>query len=207
MFHQDIELIGKSHKNIDIYLKPILAKQPDLSVHKNTFVVQIQNEVVSRGDTPLNHLIDVSAKLVSNSLKGDAVDIKDIVIEKEGKDIILHYAVYDMCNIDDGSYISLHIEAHDGEFNGFVSMIVVNLEAFSIKCIDKDSETFIPREQHAACETWDKKVWVFGGKRTIGKKEQSLNDLMVYDADKNTWKSVKPSYGQKPSARSGHTMM
>lgn len=150
VFHQDIELAGGNKKNIDIQLKPILAKFPDLSVHKNTIVVQVQNSVISKGDTPLAHLVDVTSKLVSTGLTADAIDIKDIVVQRDGTDMILHYIVYDMCNIDTNSYISLNIEAHAGKIEGFVSVLMVNLEAFSIKCVDKESEIFLPREQHAA---------------------------------------------------------
>lgn len=138
VFHKDIELSGGSSKSIDISLKSLLADRPELSVHKNTIVVQIQNEVITRGDTPVSHLIDVSTKLVSKDYESETVDLKDIVVEKDNSTMILHYAVYDMCNIDDSSYITVKVEAKDGTFRGFVSMIVVDLEAFSIKCIEKN---------------------------------------------------------------------
>lgn len=192
---------------MNIYLGSILSERPDLSVHKNTLVVQVQNKVLNKGATPLNHLIDVSAKLVSANYEEEPVDIKDIVVQKEDADMILHYIVYDMCNVDSSSYVQLHLEATDGDFEGFVSMIIVDLEAFSIKCTDKESEKFISREQHTACETWDKKIWVFGGRKSVGKDLVAMNDLMFYDADLNKWNGVKPTHGQQPSARYGHVMM
>lgn len=94
--------------------------------------------------------------------------------------------------------------ALDGEFTGFVSVSLINLESFRIKCTDKNSDTFVPRELHGSCESFDSKVWVFGGKQTVGKKDIALNDIMMYDANKNSWKAIIPSSGNKPTPRFGH---
>lgn len=149
----------------------------------------------------------MGAKIVTKGDEGESVDIKDIIDQSTGKPIILHYIIYDFCNVDEKSYVSIDIEALDGKFQGFVGAVVMDLEAFSIKCTDKESETFIPREQHGSCEAWDSKIWVFGGKRTVKKETVVLGDIMEYDANKNTWKSISPSSGSKPQPRFGHVMM
>lgn len=140
-----------------------------MSVNKNTLVIQVQNEVLSTGDTLLEDLIDVESQLYVNDKMIERVDIKDIIVTNDGKTMIIHYIVYDLCNFNKDSYINLKIQAFDGSFSGFISALFTNLETYSIKCIDKESETFVPREQHGSCESWDSKIWVFGGKRTIGK--------------------------------------
>jgi hypothetical protein len=206
LFHQDIEMKKGDRKTIRIDMKGIYLKKPDISVHKNALVVEVQNDVVELGSAPLSHMIDVGAKLVTSGEKGEQVDIRDIIVENEDKTIILHYIVYDLCNVDEGSYVSLDVEVFDGHLKGFVSAMIVDLEAFTIQCTDKESETFIPREQHGACESHDSKVWVFGGKRTIDKTDIVMNDIMMYDATKNAWKSVNPSSGSKPTPRFGHVM-
>ena len=81
----------------------------------------------------------------------------------------MHYVVYDLCNADESAYITLDIEATDGKFEGFISATFVDLKVFSIECTDKESEKFVTREQHGACESWDSKIWVFGGKRNVDK--------------------------------------
>ena len=184
----------------------ILSKKPDLSIHKNTLVIQVQNEVISSGNTPLEDLIDVESQMYVDGKMIEKVDIKDVVVQKDGKNMILHYIVYDLWHFNKDSYINLKIQVFDGSFTGFVSAVFTNLETYSIKCIDKESEIFIPREQHGSCESWDSKIWVFGGKRTVSKKEVAMNDVMVYDAIKNSWKSIIPSSGQTPTPRFGHIL-
>lgn len=184
----------------------VTSKKPDLSVHKNTLVIQVKNEVLDQGSLPIEELIDVESQLF---LKGDMkerVDIKDVIVERDGKKFILHYIIYDLCHFNKDAYINLKIQAFDGSFTGFISAAFTELSAFSIKCIDKESETFIPREQHGSCESWDSKIWVFGGKRTVGKSEEAMNDIMVYDATKNNWKSIRPSSGTNPTPRFGHIL-
>ena len=150
LFHQDLQLNKGDEIKVDILMSTVFVQVPDLSVHKNAIVVEIQNEVLDTGNSPLSHLLDVEAQLVIDGEILETVDIRDVIVEKEEETMILHYVVYDLCHMDEHSYISLRIEALDGKFQGFVSMEVIDLEAFSIQCTDKESETFIPREQHGA---------------------------------------------------------
>lgn len=130
-------------------MKDLYRQKPDISVHKNALVIEVQNEVLDQGSSLLMHLIDVEAQMVTADGASEPVDIKDIIVEQE-KNVILHYIVYDLCNVDQNSFVSLNIEALDGKFQGYVGALIVDLEAFSIKCTDKESETFLPREQHGA---------------------------------------------------------
>lgn len=67
-----------------------------MSVEKNTLVIQVQNEVISKGNSEYNHLIDVEVQLVTPNVKDEKIDIKDVIIEDNGKTLILHYIVYDL---------------------------------------------------------------------------------------------------------------
>lgn len=206
LYHQDIEMKKGDRQSVQIDIKKLISQKPDISVHKNALVVEVQNEVLELGTSPVSHMIDVGAKLVTSVERGEQVDIKDIIVEKETKTMILHYIVYDLCNVDESSHVLLDIEALDGHFKGFVSAMIIDLEAFSIQCTDKESETFVAREQHGACEAHDSKVWVFGGKRTIDKTDTAMNDVMVFDTTNNAWKTINPSSGSKPAPRFGHVM-
>jgi N-acetylneuraminic acid mutarotase len=71
--------------------------------------------------------------------------------------------------------------------------------------VEKDSDWFTPRQEHAACNTWDQKLWVFGGQNFIGERTNFLNDLLYYDELSNKWVEIKPK-GPVPKPRHGHLM-
>lgn len=178
-----------------------------MSSKKNVVEIQIQNNIISKGNSTLSHLIDVSAQVIHFNNKDVPVDIKDVINKEGDQDVIIHYVVFDLCNLDSDSVIDLKITALDGEAKGFVTAEIADISPFSIECIDKASETFLPREQHGACETWDGSIWVFGGIRNVGKKEIVLDDIMTYDSKLKQWRTVKPSKNAEPIGRYGHSMM
>lgn len=194
-------------ESIEIPISDVYATKPDISTHKNLVVVQVQNEVLKKGKSNSNHLIDVYAQVSTNGMDEESVDIKDVIMDEGEKEVILHYIIYDLCNLDHNSKIKIQIHALDGEFSGFVNAEIIDLEPFSIQCIDKKSEVFRPREQHGACETWDGSIWVYGGKRNVDKEEQVLGDIMTYDSKHKMWKTVHPSSTTEPAPRFGHNMM
>lgn len=145
---------------------------------------------------------------MNNNNEEDSVDIRDVIIDNnDTNDVILHYIIYDLCNLDKFSTININIEVLDGEFNGFVSADIIDLSPFSIQCIDKASEVFKPRQQHGACATWDGTIWVYGGKRNVDKDTETLGDVMSYDSKLKKWRSVKPSTNAQPVPRFGHVQL
>lgn len=207
IYHEELKLRKGQASLVSISISDIYQKRPNLDTHKNVIVIQVQNEVKSKGSSNLDHLIDVAAQVVTETEKEDPVDIKDVIINDEKGDVILHYIIYDLCNLSETSKINLNIEALDGEFTGFVSAEIIDMDPFSIQCIDKRSETFKPREQHGACETWDGTVWVYGGKRNVDKDEEIMGDIMSFDSKLRRWRTVTPSTNTGPAPRFGHTMM
>ena len=194
---------GEEH-SYKIPISDIYAKEPNLDPSKNMMVLKVQNEIILKGDSHPKHIVDVST-FVSNGNNGEeSVDIKDIIFEDEGTYTVLHYIVYDFWNLDEKSSININIAALDGEIVGFAKANIIDITPFSIQCIAKTSETFKPREQHGAWETWDGSVWVFGGKRNVDKEEEILDDIQRFDSKEREWKTIKPSKRTTPAARFGH---
>lgn len=190
---------------MQIPVKDLYRQKPNLDPSKDLVVIHVQNTVKSKGDSNLLHLIDVTSFVVDEKHGDQSVDIRDVVInDDENGDVILHYIIYDLCNLGNSSVIMLEIDALDGQFEGFVSGELVDFSPFSIQCIDEDSEVFVPREQHGSCNTWDGTIWVFGGKRTVDKDDVVLDDVMSFDSKLKSWRTVKPSTKSRPGARFGH---
>ena len=193
---------------VTINMRDIFIKQIELDTNKNLIVVHVQNDIIESGNTDLEQLIDVAAHVETQGIKESDVDIRDVIIKNtSSNDVILHYIVYDLWVFDQTSKINLKIEAFDGKFKGFVSAEIIDMSPFSIQWIDKQSDTFIPREQHTACETWDGTVWVFGGKRNEGKKEVLMNDVMSFDSKQKFWNKIQPTTSSVPKERFGHSMV
>lgn len=82
---------------VTLNMKDIFVKQVELSTSKNLIVVHVQNEVVEKGKTSLEDLIDVAAHVETQGVKEPEVDIRDVIFNNtSSKDIILHYIVYDL---------------------------------------------------------------------------------------------------------------
>lgn len=192
----------------EIQISDIYAQFPTLDTSKNLIVINVQSKVLERTNVSLYQLIDVSAS-VTGTYEEESVDIKDIVYkdEEEQEDIIMHYIAYDLCNLDNSSFINVDIEAVGGKFEGFITAEIKELSPFQIECISPKSEVFRPREQHGACETWDGSVWVFGGEHTVDKEQEVLDDIMHYDSKEKIWKTIKPQSRFNPPARFGHSQI
>jgi hypothetical protein len=57
VFHQDFTISKGDNKNFKIYLSDIFKKKPDISVHQNAIAIEVQSEVLSRGNSPLSHML------------------------------------------------------------------------------------------------------------------------------------------------------
>lgn len=79
----------------DISMRDVFDKKV-LVTSKNLIVIQVQNEVINKGESRLSHLIDVSAQIESKVIDEKPIDIKDVIsTNKEGRDVIVHYIIYD----------------------------------------------------------------------------------------------------------------
>ena len=83
---------------------------------------------------------------------------------------------------------------------------LVKFSNMKINCVDPDSEWFVPREDHTSCQTWDQRIWVYGGRRNIEDKTHVMDDLMYFDSKTNRWYTGNTNGKFTPGARYGHVM-
>lgn len=102
--------------------------------------------------------------------------------------------------------IDLKFKSLKGEIKSKIDARVVEFKSLKINCVDPDGDWFLPREDHASCQTWDQKIWVFGGKRNIDKEIVPMDDAMYFDSLMNKWTKAKANGNLKPKARFGHVM-
>ena len=78
-------------------MKDLYRQKPTLDPSKDLVVIHVQNTVISRGESKLPHLIDVTSLVVDEKHEDQSVDIRDVIInDDENGDIILHYIIYDL---------------------------------------------------------------------------------------------------------------
>lgn len=132
-FHKNLKMVKGDEFVVTIPISDVF-KFPNIGTDKNVIEIQVQNEVLEKGKTNINHLVDVKAQLFSNDThKDEPVDIKDIINTEEGKEYIIHYIVYDLCNLKNSSKVELTLQAFDGKFDGYITAEVVNLQPFSVE--------------------------------------------------------------------------
>ena len=173
---------------------------------KNIIVIEIENEIISLGSAKYEDAIQVEAKLNVQG-RGDKFQrIKPSLVKMEGKEVLYHYLIFDMCHMDEKSVIEISMKVNSGSFVGKMTARIDEIQRFEVICPEKNTDVFEPRDYHASCTTWDLKLWVFGGKQSIGKRSQVLNDLMKYDEKENRWVNASPKRGDAPAPRYGHSM-
>ncbi len=140
--------------------------------------------------------------------ESDFVQIKPKKVQNpENKDATLtyFYVLYDLCLVTPDSNMQVKIENNGPIFKGAMVARIDPVQTFKVNCVELSSDWFTPRQEHAACNTYDQKLFVFGGKNFIGDKANFLNDVLYYDELKNVWKEIKVK-GPQPAGRFGHTM-
>ena len=130
---QDYKLVKDEEKLFTLPMSDIFSNQ-NITKEKNVIEIQFQSKITKRGSSPMQHLIDVKAQVAyDEDRKDDPVDIKDIVRSETGQDIILHYIVYELCDLTLDSTIELTIKMLDGEAEGFYIVKVIDTDPFSIQ--------------------------------------------------------------------------
>lgn len=114
--------------------------------------------------------------------------------------------VYDMCKIDDSTTIQFKISSNGGRYRGKIEARIDKVEKFQIMCAAPTSDYFRPRQDHGACQSWDDKLYVFGGKTSEEGEEILLNDIMQYNQETQQWINHTPASGDSPQPRHSFSM-
>ena len=185
-----------------------------LDVSKShVIMIEIQSYPAEPDRVNMEHVIDVSSKMNAPGHLDEFIDIKDtfpVLSEEEDAKMIYHYVVYDLCylghQLRETPSIELKFKSLNGEINSKLEAKVVEFKNLKINCVDPDSDWFLPREDHGSCQTWDQKVWVYGGRRVKDKDIIAMDDVMKFDSKLNRWFKAKENSHLKPKARYGHVM-
>ena len=119
-----------------MYTLPIgeILSNSNITKDRNVIEIEFQTRIIRKGGSTMQHLVDVKAQVAyDEDKKDDPVDIKDIVRSETGQDIILHYIVYELCDLTLDSTIELTIKMLDGEAEGFYIAKVIDTDPFSIQ--------------------------------------------------------------------------
>lgn len=185
-----------------------------LDVSKSHMIlIEVQSYPAYPDKVNMEHVIDVYARMNAPGQNKEFIDIKDTFpVMQRGEDpqMIYHYVVYDLCylnhNAKDASTIELKFKSLSGDVRSQFDAKIVEFKHLKINCVDPDSDWFIPREDHGSCQTWDQKVWVYGGRRNVHKEIVVMDDIMYFDAKLNRWFKAVSNSKLTPAARYGHVM-
>lgn len=175
-------------------------------------LIEVQSRPVNLENIDMYQVVDVFAKMNAPGHLNEYVDIKDTfpVIKNDTVQMVYHYIIYDLCHMQGiltkTPSISLKLKSLKGEVTAELDAKVVEFKNLKIHCVDNDGDWFVPREDHTSCKTGDHKVWVYGGRRQVGKETIIMDDIMNFDSKANRWFKAKVNSRLKPKARFGHVM-
>ncbi|CAI2376833.1 unnamed protein product [Moneuplotes crassus] len=180
---------------------------------RHAIIVEIKSLPNEPSSVKMNNVIDVKARMNAPGHLDEFINIKDtfppLKDKKEGN-MIYHYVVYDLCYLSHQikviPSIELEFESLDGVVKSEYIAKVVEFKNLKINCVDPQSDWFLPREDHASCQTWDQKVWVYGGRRNIDDQVVPMGDIMKFDSKLNRWFKAKENSSIKPKPRYAHSM-
>lgn len=73
------------------------------------------------------------------------------MVKQKDKDIMYHYLVFDLCNIDVDSTLEIYIQARAGSYKGYISARIDKVEKFNIVCPSNKIDIFYPRKDFGSC--------------------------------------------------------
>ena len=72
---------------------------------KHILIIEIESEIVSLGGRNYEDSLSVNAKFNIPGEGLDFVEISSSLVQVDGRDVIYHYMVYDLCHLDESSSI------------------------------------------------------------------------------------------------------
>ncbi|CAI2376411.1 unnamed protein product [Moneuplotes crassus] len=190
-----------------------LGVEPSMDISEShSIIIEVWSQPASTEVVDMKQVIDVKSKMNAPGHLNEFVNIKDTIpiLRNQTSGKIYHYIIYDLCylsyQLQETPTIELKFEALDGSVKSDFIARVVEFKNLKINCVDSDSDWFLPREDHASCQTWDQKVWVYGGRRNVDDTVVPMGDIMKYDSKLNRWFKAKENSNLKPKPRYAHSM-
>ena len=115
-----------------------------------------------------------------------------------------YYLIYDLWYVTTESILQVSIDKKYGIHSIEIKVHIEAILDFNVNWVIPESDPFVSRKYHGACQTYNHDIWTFGGLQTISQKERVyLNQLSYYDDDKNKWNTVTPESKIIPEPRYG----
>jgi hypothetical protein len=113
-----------------------------------------------------------------------------------------YYLLFDMCYVTVDSVLQISIIKQSGKHSLEVNVHIDRIQDFNVNCLAPESDAFLSRQYHGACETFNHNIWTFGGKGAPNENgTQILNSLAYYTDSENKWVSVEPQSKIVPEPR------
>ena len=133
------------------------------TLQSHMILIEIQSYPNDPDKVNMQEVIDVYSKMNAPGHLTEFIDIKDTfpVIEADKKiKMVYHYIIYDLCylrdQIKEPPTIHIKLKSLQGEILSNIDAKVVEFKTLKINCVDPNGDWFMPREDHASCQTWDK---------------------------------------------------
>lgn len=108
--------------------------------------------------------------------------------------------IYDLCNAKVNTIFKMLITAVSGDYKVNIIARIEKTEKFKILCQNSEqSDVFLPRQDHGACQTWNNRLYVFGGRRNVDDKTYYMNDIFKLEQDNKRWHNHSPKKGDAPA--------
>lgn len=125
--------------------------------------------------------------------------IEPSIVKLDGKDVIYHYMIYDLCKIQPDSRIAYTVRIRDGFFHVKMIARVEQIKRFGIICPSAEGYTFMPRTGQSSCVGYDGKLYVYGGNDAAGARSQNQrHEVHVFDPKTKAWENTSLIAGDHP---------
>jgi len=115
-----------------------------------------------------------------------------------------YYLLFDLWYVNSTSNLQISILKQTGKHKLHVRVHIDEIQDFNVNWVDRESDTFIPRKYHGACESFNHNIWTFGGKGGQDVNGTAILDSLAYYEDsKNRWVTVESQSKIMPEARFG----
>ena len=161
--NESIALRDGLEHDVILPLDSIASMNDTDTLQSHMILIEIQSFPNDPKSVNMREVIDVYSKMNAPGHLTEFIDIKDTFpINKTDKEVkmIYHYIIYDLCylksQLKGNETIHIKLKSLKGEILSKIDAKIVEFKTLKINCVDPSSDWFLPREDHASCQTWDK---------------------------------------------------
>lgn len=210
---EQISLTEELEHEVVLSLDNIVPQNDTDTLQSHMILIEVESYPDDPEKVDMREVIDVYAKMNAPGHPNEFIDIKDtfpVIEANQTVKMVYHYIIYDLCYLKsetkEPATIHIKFKSLKGEVLSHINAKVVEFKTLKINCVDPTGDWFLPREDHTSCQTWDKKIWVYGGRRNVDKEIVVMDDIMHFNSLTNKWHKGADNSRVKPKARYAHVM-